>query len=82
MLYSKTPIGYTQVPEWVERELSLLSNEELLQKAFEENKHFCISPATYAMIENRFLTRKLQQLINPNVGLSHFIIDYEAKMAL
>lgn len=71
MLLSKTPIGYIQVSEWQERPLLALSDEQLLQKAIEENKAFVISPATFAMIEKRFLTRELQRRINPHVGLRH-----------
>lgn len=76
MLFNKTPIGYIQVPEWEEKKLVNLSDDELLLKAYEENKKFVISPATFAMIEKRFLDRRLQQLINRNVGISHVTIDY------
>jgi len=71
MLTAKTPIGPIAVPEWQERELTPLTDDELLQKALNENEHFCISPATYAMVEKKFLTRVLQQKINANVGLRH-----------
>lgn len=71
MLYSNTPIGKIPIPEWEEAEVATLTDEQLLQKALEENKKFCISPATFAMIESRALTRTLQYLINPNVGLRH-----------
>lgn len=75
MLYTKTPIGEIQIPEWEEKKLINLTDEELLQKAIAENKNFCISPATYAMIEKRFLGRTLQQMINPNVGMSHLTLS-------
>lgn len=71
MLEAKTPIGRIQIPSWVENKLINLSNEELLQRAIKENKDFCISPATYAMIEKRSLEMTLQKLINQNVGMSH-----------
>ncbi len=71
MLYAKTPIGKIQIPEWEEKKVYDLTDEELLQKAIDENKNFCISPAIYAMIEKRFLGRTLQQMINPNVGTRH-----------
>lgn len=71
MLFDKSPIGPIQIPEWLEKEVAALTDEELLQRAVEENQKFCISPATYAMIEKRFLSRKLQQIINPQVGMSH-----------
>lgn len=71
MLFAKTPIGPIQIPEWLEKEVAGLSDEELIQKAVEENQKICISPATYAMIEKRFLQRRLQQIINPRVGMSH-----------
>ncbi len=73
MLFTDTPIGKIQIPEWEEKEVMNLSDEELLQKAVEEHKKFQISPGTFAMIEKRFLTRTLQQIINPNVGLRHDI---------
>lgn len=71
MLYKKTPIGDIQVPEFEENKVINLTDSELLEKALQENKSFCISPTTYAMIEKRFLGRTLQQIINPNVGLAH-----------
>lgn len=74
MLYSKTPIGNIQVPAWEEKQLINLTDEELLQKAYDENKEFCISPATFAMIEYRFLVRTLQQRINPSVGQNHYTL--------
>ncbi len=79
MLYNKTPIGLIQVPEWEEKTLVHLTDEELLQKAIDENKNFCISPATYATIEKRGLTRTIQHRINPNVGMSHKTLDYISK---
>lgn len=71
MLFKNTPIGKIQVPEFEERKLINLSDEELLKKAVAENNHFTISPATYAMIEKRLLCRELQQRIAPNVGFRH-----------
>lgn len=68
MLLTKTPIGVIQIPEWLEKELIPLTDEELLQKAIEENKAFIISPATYAMIDLRQLGFQLQQMINPNLS--------------
>ena len=70
-LYAKTPIGRIQIPEWETKKLIDLTDEELIQKAIAENKEFCISPATYAMVEKRFLGRELQQRINPNIGFRH-----------
>jgi len=70
-LYAETPIGKIQVPEWEEKKLVYLTDDELLQKAYDENKLICVSPSTYAMIERRFLSRELQRKINPNVGLRH-----------
>ena len=75
MLYAKTPIGRIQIPEWEENKLIGLTDEELLQKAVAENKEFCISPATFAMIEKRFLGSVLQQRINPNMGQNHMTLD-------
>lgn len=75
MLYSKTPIGKIAIPEWEEKKLLDLTNEELLQKAIEENKSICVSPATFAMIEKRGLDYTLQKMINPNVGFRHDIIN-------
>lgn len=71
MLFSNTPIGPIQVPEWEEKKLIELTDEQLLQKAMAENKSICVSPATYAMIEKRNLGHTLQQCINPNVGFRH-----------
>ncbi len=76
-LYANTLIGKLQIPEWEEKKLVDLTDDELLQKAIGENRNFCISPATYAMIEKRFLGRTLQQMINPNVGLRHDIIHQQ-----
>ena len=67
MLEAKTPIGRIQIPEWKEKELLDLTDEELLQRAINENKEICVSPATYAMIEKRFLDISLQQMINQNI---------------
>jgi len=75
MLYSKTPIGRMEVPSWQEKELINLTDEELLQKAYDENKKFVISPAVFAMIEKRFLSYRLQKMINPNVGQNHFTLS-------
>lgn len=84
MLYSKTPIGYVEIPSWQEKELINLSNEELLIRAYEENKKICVSPAVYAMIEKRGLGRSLQYLINEmsgtSVGLNHLAIEYLNKL--
>lgn len=74
-LYQKTPIGKIAVPDWESKKLIDLSDEELLFKAITEHKKFCISPATFAMVEKRFLGRTLQQLINPNVGLRHSLLN-------
>jgi len=74
MLEAKTPIGRIQIPEFQERELIQLTDEELLQRAILENKKICVSPAVYAMIEKRGLERTLQQRINPNVGVRHDIL--------
>lgn len=71
MLLTKTPMGIIQIPEWQERPLAALTDEQLLGKAVEENRTFVISPATYAMIERRQLARTLQRLINPSVGTNH-----------
>ena len=71
MLFKNTPIGKIQVPEFEERKLVDLSDEELIEKAINENNHFTISPATYAMIEKRLLCRVLQQRIAPNIGFRH-----------
>lgn len=76
MLYNLTPIGYIQVPEWEEKKLIDLTDEQLLYKAIGENKAFCISPATFAMIEKRFLGMRLQRMINPNVGMRHDTLRY------
>jgi hypothetical protein len=75
MLYLNTPIGKIQVPSWEEAELTNLNDEELLQKAFDENKKFVISPATFAMIEKRFLGSVLQKMINPNIRQSHYLFS-------
>ncbi len=80
MLYNDTPIGKIQVPEWEEQKLINLNDEELLQKALDENKTFCISPATFAMIEKRRLGRVLQYLINPHLGTSHLTLEYLDKI--
>ena len=72
MLHAKTPIGRIRIPEWEEKKLVDLTNEELLQKAYDENKNFCISPSTFAMIEKRFLVSTLQRMINSNVGQNNF----------
>ncbi len=71
MLFANTPIGKIQIPEWEEKKLIHLSDEELLQKAIEENKIICVSPATFSMIEKRCLSHTLQKRINPNVGIRH-----------
>lgn len=71
MLYAKTPIGAVQIPEWEEKKLIDLTDEELLTKAIAEHKLICVSPATFAMIEKRLLSHRLQSMINPNVGISH-----------
>ena len=81
-LQTLTPIGYIQIPEWEEKKVAHLSDDDLLQKALAENKEFVISPATYAMIEKRYLTRVLQDRINPNVGMSHLTLDYISKISL
>lgn len=75
MLYSKTPIGRIEIPSWQERELIDLTDEELLQRAYNENKKFVISPAVFAMIEKRLLGIHLQKMINPNVGQNHFTLS-------
>jgi hypothetical protein len=75
MLYSKTPIGRIEIPSWQEKELINLTDEELLQRAYDENKKFVISPAVFAMIEKRFLGCQLQKMINPNVGQNHFTLS-------
>ena len=75
-LFIKTPIRPIRVNSWEEKELVALSDEELLQRALKENKEFCISPATYAMIERRFLERTLQQMINPNVGFRQETLNF------
>ncbi len=69
MLLTNTPIGVIQIPEWLEKELLPLTDEELLQKAVAENKAFVISPATFAMIERRQLAHALQKRINPHIGI-------------
>lgn len=74
MLEAKTPIGRIEVSAWEEKELNQLSDSELIERAVSENTNFCISPATYAMIEKRFLCRVLQQRINPNVGMNHLTL--------
>lgn len=71
MLFTKTPIGYIQISSWEEEALRPLSDEALLLKAMEEHKHFVISPATFAMIENRGLYGRLQYTINPAIGRRH-----------
>ena len=71
MLFKNTPIGRIQVPEFEERKLVDLTNEELIEIAVAENNRFTVSPATYAMIEKRMLGRELQQRIAPNVGFRH-----------
>ncbi len=71
MLFAETPIGRIQIPEWEEKKLINLSDEELLTKAILENKAFCINPATFAMIDKRGLVRSLQYCINPNIGQNH-----------
>lgn len=75
MLYAKTPIGKIQVPEWQEKEVAIHSDEELLLRAVIQHKKFCISPAVYAMIENRGLERELQKRINPSIGMNHFTLS-------
>ena len=71
MLYTNTPIGKIQIPEWEEAKLSPLSDDEILDRAVKENNHFVISPATFAMVENRNLLFSLQKKINLNVGFRH-----------
>lgn len=71
MLYSETLYGYVQVPVWEEKKLTQLTDDELLEKAIEENKIFCISPSVFAMVQARMLDYKLQKLINQNVGFRH-----------
>jgi hypothetical protein len=71
MLFSKSPIGYIQIPSWEEEKLILLSDEQLLELAISENENFVIRPAVFAMIEKRNLYTTLQRLINPSVGLAH-----------
>jgi len=71
-LYANTPIGKIEIPQWETDKVFSLSNEELLEKAIAENNHFCISPATFAMIERRFLTWELQQKLNPQPKISPF----------
>ncbi len=75
MLYAKTPIGRIQIPELEEKKLINISDEELIQKAIEENKSICVSPATFAMIEKRGLERLLQHRINPHVGMNHLTLN-------
>jgi hypothetical protein len=68
MLYAKTPFGPIQISKTEENKLLPLTDEQLIQKALEEHENFCISPATYAMIEKRGLDRTLQRRINPQIG--------------
>ncbi len=68
-LYMDTPIGPIQVRSHIEKELRDLTDEELMERAINENKSICVSPEVYAMIERRFLQRKLQNRINPNLGV-------------
>jgi hypothetical protein len=70
-LYKKTPIGRIEIPSWEVKKLINLTDEELLTKAILENKNFCISPATFSMIEKRGLVRSLQYCINPEIGQNH-----------
>lgn len=78
MLEAKTPIGRIQVPEWEEKKLIDLTDEELLQRAIAENKKICISHAAYAMIEKRNLEMVLQQMINPHIGMRHDTLQLTA----
>ena len=64
MLYMNTPVGRFSVPSWLDKEISPLSNEELIERALAENNSFCISPQVYAMIEKRGLEHELQRKIN------------------
>lgn len=73
-LFIKTPIGPIEVPKWEADKVTPLTNDELIKLAVDQNKTFCISPVTYAEIERRFLTRELQQQINPSVGFAHYKI--------
>ncbi len=70
-LVAETPAGSFEIPGWEENELIQLGEYELLEKALTEHYDFCISPATYAMLEKKFLTRILQHLLNPNMGMRH-----------
>lgn len=74
MLFSKTPIGYVQIPTWEENNLIYLTDEQLLEKALKENTAFVISPSVFSMIEKRGLYPTLQYLINPHVCTRHSII--------
>lgn len=70
-LFAKTPIGYIEVPQWEETEIIELSDIEVLERALTEHYDFCVSPATYAMVEKRLLAHELQKLINPSIGMRH-----------
>lgn len=72
MLFTETPIGYIQIPAWEEKELICLSDEQLIARAIDENKHFVISPAVFAMVEKRQLLPTLRKLINPSTGTAHY----------
>lgn len=74
-LYAKTPVGRIEIPNWEINKLINLTDEELLQKAIQENKDFCISPFTYTMIEKRNLEITLQQMINSNLGTNHYTLQ-------
>jgi len=80
-LFDLTPIGKIEIPEWEAKPLFELSDGQLIQKAIAENDHFCISPATYAMIEKRGLGRALQHQINPNVGMNHNTLRYISELS-
>ncbi len=72
-LYSNTPIGKVEIPEWQTSHLVSLDDEKLLALAIQENKKICVSPATFAMIEKRLLGAELQRRINPNIGHGAYI---------
>lgn len=76
MLYSQTPIGKIKIPSWEENKVINLTDEQLLDRAIAENNKICISPATYAMIEKRFLGRELQRRVNAKVGMRHDTLRY------
>lgn len=67
MLFASTPLGPMQVPDWLEKDLEPLSDEQLLQKAKEEDTAFVIAPATFALIEKRGLLYRLQKMVHLSV---------------